>query len=134
MVTDATWLPDSKELIVVGEWMPVTILDFKNIPLTEKKVEFTNGWWNDIYASDIDGDGDKDLLLGNFGTNTTLKATKDQPVNLYLKDFDQNGAVDPILGYYKNNIEYPFYSLDGAIKTAGIAKEKVYNLQKLCSK
>ena len=50
MVTDATWLPDSKELIVVGEWMPVTILDFKNIPLTEKKVEFTSGWWNDIYA------------------------------------------------------------------------------------
>ncbi len=112
MVTDAAWLEDSRELIVVGEWMPITILDFKDIPLKEKKIPNTSGWWNKIYAADLDLDGDQDLLLGNAGINTNLKASKEYPVNLYLKDFDNNGSLDPILSYYKDGIEYPYYGLD----------------------
>ncbi len=124
MVTDAVWLPESKELIVVGEWMPITILDFKNIPLVEKKLEYTNGWWNDIYASDLDGDGDKDVLVGNFGVNSNLKASKEYPVNLYLKDFDGNGVIDPILGHFKNKVEYPYYGLDELSKQLVSLKKK----------
>lgn len=112
MVTDAVWLKESKELVVVGEWMPVTILDFQNLPLEEKKIENTAGWWNTIHAADIDNDGDQDLLLGNFGTNTNLKASVKHPVNLYLKDFDNNGSLDPILAYHKDGVEYSYYGLD----------------------
>jgi len=37
MVTDAAWLPKSRELIVVGDWMPVTILDFKTFRWKKRK-------------------------------------------------------------------------------------------------
>tara|TARA_B110000037_G_scaffold24189_2_gene27766 strand:- start:3113 stop:6454 length:3342 start_codon:yes stop_codon:yes gene_type:complete len=111
MVTDATWLKDSNELIVVGEWMPVTILDFKKFPLEEKIIENTEGWWNTIHAADIDGDNDLDFLVGNSGLNSNLKASNKFPVNLYLKDFDINGSLDPILTHYKKGKEYPYFGL-----------------------
>jgi hypothetical protein len=112
MVTDAEWLEDSKELVVVGEWMPITIIDFDVIPLNEIKIENTTGWWNTIEKADVDGDGDQDLLLGNLGLNTNLKASIDFPVSLYIKDFDDNSQIDPIMSYYKDGNEYPYYSLD----------------------
>jgi hypothetical protein len=124
MVTDAVWLKETKELVVVGEWMPVTILDFKNLPLKENKIKNTSGWWNTIHAADIDNDGDQDLLLGNMGTNTNLKASLQYPVNLYLKDFDNNGSLDPILSYYKDGEEYPYYGLDDLAKQLVSVKKK----------
>jgi len=48
--------------------MPVTILDFKNLPLEEKKIENSSGWWNTIHSADFDNDGDLDLVLGKLGT------------------------------------------------------------------
>ena len=112
MVTDAVWLEESKELIVVGEWMPITIIDFNFAPLEERKIPNTSGWWNTIESADFDGDGDQDLLLGNFGINTNLKASIDYPVKLYIKDFDGNSKIDPIMSYYKDGNEYPYYGLD----------------------
>ncbi|MEC8599253.1 MAG: FG-GAP-like repeat-containing protein [Bacteroidota bacterium] len=112
MVTDAVWLEDSKQLVVVGEWMPITIIDFNVEPLGEIKVANTSGWWNAIEKADVDGDGDEDLLIGNFGLNTNLKASVNFPVSLYLKDFDDNSKIDPIMSYFKDGNEYPYYSLD----------------------
>ena len=125
MVTDAAWLPKSRELVVVGDWMPVTILDFKNMPLVEKKLEHTSGWWNTVHAADLDKDGDLDLLLGNQGLNSNLNASVEYPVNLYLKDFDNNQSLDPILSYYKEGVEYPYFGLDQLSKQL-VAVKKVF--------
>lgn len=125
MVTDAVWLKENKELVIVGDWMPVTVLDFKKFPLVEQKMEHSSGWWNTIYADDLDGDGDKDLLLGNLGKNTNLKASVEYPVNLYLKDFDNNSSIDPIMSYYRDGVEYPYFSLDEMAKQL-VAIKKVY--------
>lgn len=125
MVTDATWLAESSELVVVGEWMPLTIIDFKVTPFEERKIEHTAGWWNTIHAADMDNDGDQDLFLGNLGLNTDLQASNEYPVSLYLKDFDGNGKSDPILSYYRNKTEYPYFGLD-KLKSQMPNVKKVY--------
>ena len=38
--------------------------------MTDKK-----GWWNFILPVDIDNDGDMDLIAGNLGLNSRLKAS-----------------------------------------------------------
>ena len=115
MITDALWLPKTKELALVGEWMPVHIFRFKDGLVNERKIA-GNGWWNTIYAADINGDNTTELLLGNMGLNTNLHATKDKPMRLYATDLDDNYSIDPILTYYKNGQEYPQATKDEITK------------------
>ena len=57
---------------------------------------------------DADGDGDLDVLATNFGLNTKLKPSEQQPVKLYHSDFDGNGRSEQLLTYYLQNKEIPF--------------------------
>ncbi len=113
MVTDAVWSDVNadgfSDLIVVGEWMPVTI--FMNDKGTLGKafeVPKSTGWWNTIEAADFDGDGDMDYMLGNWGQNMKLKATENRPLNMYVGDFDQNKRPDVIMEWYSFEDQKPF--------------------------
>ena len=120
MVTDACWLDFDKDgdqdLIVTGEWMNVSIFrndrgTFRNITVTAGLGE-TSGWWNCIKASDIDDDGDMDLIAGNLGLNSMLKASPQEPIEMYLNDFDNNGSPDQVICSWQNGINFPVASLD----------------------
>ncbi len=112
MVTDALWIDtngDAKnELIIVGEWMPITIFNFKNGAFrqnTTSNLEATNGWWNTIKTKDLDLDGDLDFVVGNLGENYKFKASKDNPFYVFASDYDSNGTNDVFLAKnYKNKI------------------------------
>ena len=120
MVTDACWMDydndGDQDLIVSGEWMNVCIFRNDNgyfTDVTDKAgLGETSGWWNCIRAADIDGDGDLDLIGGNLGLNSILKASVKEPVEMYLHDFDNNGSLDQIICSYQDGVSYPIASLD----------------------
>ncbi|HEX9510579.1 MAG TPA: VCBS repeat-containing protein [Puia sp.] len=120
MVTDAIWVDlnndKTKDLIVVGEWMPIKVFINDKGKLTDKTNMYfgssTNGWWNRIYAADFDNDGDLDFIVGNRGLNSQVKVSKEQPCTMLYNDFDGNGSIDGIMCYYIKGISYPALSRD----------------------
>ncbi len=89
-----------KDLIAVGEWMPITLFINENGFFSKEKnpvLENTNGWWYTIEAIDLDNDGHEDYLLGNLGDNNKFHPTIHKPLHVYANDFDQNGTFDILL-------------------------------------
>ena len=132
MVSDADWADvdgdDRLDLILVGEWMPITLWLNKKKGWKSATVQAglgkTNGWWNKLLVEDMDGDGDIDIVAGNLGLNSHLKASEEEPCTLYLNDFDQNGSIDPILCYYKHGVSYPMATKDELISQLAPLRKK----------
>ncbi|MGN6618666.1 MAG: VCBS repeat-containing protein [Ilyomonas sp.] len=120
MVTDAAWLDlnqdNKKDLLLVGEWMPVTVFINTNNKLDNKTKDYFDkdytGWWNKILIDDFNKDGKPDLIIGNQGMNDQCKVSEKEPAEMYYKDFDDNGSVDPILCFYIQGKSYPYISRD----------------------
>ena len=124
MVSSAAWMDyddDGKlDLIVAGEWMPVRVFRQENGRLVERTAEAglsgTNGWWNSVAAVDVSGDGRKDLVLGNLGLNSYIRASREEPARLYVHDFGQNGTLEQILTFSKNGVSYPLAGRDELVR------------------
>ena len=124
MITDAVWRDidgDGRpDLIVVGEWMPITI--FHNagggrlVRRNPKGLEQSAGWWNRVIAGDFTGHGRVDLIVGNLGLNTRLQATAAEPVTMYVKDFAGNGTDQQIVSVYNHGVSYPLELRDDVLK------------------
>ncbi|PPK86536.1 VCBS repeat protein [Neolewinella xylanilytica] len=120
LVTDAVWQDldgdNQEELIVVGEWMPVTVLTTDGERVRDVTASYfeasPRGWWYHLLVDDFDGDGRVDLLIGNEGLNNQYGATPDSPVMLYAADQDNNGSIDPIFSYYIHGTRYPDLTRD----------------------
>lgn len=116
MVTDAAWTDKNRDgwpdLVIVGEWMPITIFMNNKGRLADRTVaeglDKTSGLWQSVKTEDIDGNGFPDLLVGNWGENSKLKASPDHPLELYVGDIDGNGSADQILCVAKEGRNYPF--------------------------
>lgn len=124
MVTDAAWIDlngdGQKDLVVVGEWMPITVFISKKGHLEDHSRDYFDkeysGWWTRLLVGDFDKDGRPDLVIGNEGLNAQCKADDQHPAELYYKDFDGNGIIDPVLCYYIGDTSYPFMTRDELIQ------------------
>jgi len=115
MVSDAHWVDLDRDsdldLVVVGEWMPIKILENHKGTFTDitQKTDLADqtGWWFSVAANDFDNDGDMDLIAGNLGENYKYKATEEEPFEVYANDFDNNGTLDIVLSYREDGKKYP---------------------------
>ncbi len=123
MVTSAIWSDYDNDgwtdLVLVGEWMPMTIFKNREGILEKQDIQsliHSTGFWNVIKEGDLDRDGDMDYVVGNLGTNQDYQATEDKPFMLYAYDFDENGKVDPMFAQYMKdqvNGTYQLFPLHG---------------------
>ncbi len=120
MVTDAIWDDftgdGTKDLIIVGEWMSPKFFKNDSGSFIEESILRNNtlsGLWQAIEPFDIDGDGDTDYLLGNWGLNSKFKASEKGPLKLFYGDFDDNGQTETITAIEKGGNYYTIEGLDG---------------------
>ena len=119
MVTDSEFVDIDNdgvnELVVVGEWMPILVFKISNNKFLDISdslgLSKTNGLYNEIHSADLNNDGYKELILGNYGLNSMFKASIDKPLTLYVNDFDRNGRSEQILGMYYGDNLYPIVQL-----------------------
>ncbi|WP_299158242.1 VCBS repeat-containing protein [uncultured Eudoraea sp.] len=140
MITDALWEDFNgdglQDLIVVGEWMSPKFFANINGELVEKKVldKEINGLWQSVTVFDIDGDGDKDYLLGNWGVNNKFRASEDFPLRMYYSDFDDNGSTETIVAIPKNGKYFPLEGLDGIAGQIVALRKKFTNYRDFAGK
>jgi len=138
MITDSQWADINNDnfldLIVVGDWMNVTIFlnqkgkNFQNA--TEKyNLQNTSGMWNAIEVVDINEDGLKDILVGNAGLNIKWKASIKKPITLYIDDIDKNEQLDPIIFHYFFDKNIPFATRDQIAQQIPLIKKRFNNYE-----
>ncbi len=115
MVTSAIWedMDDDgkKDLITVSDWGVATI--YKNngrrLSKLDSDLDSLSGWWGAVEASDLDNDGDKDLILGNQGMNLHYAPQEGQLMKMWINDFDNNGTIEQIVTMQKDGKDYPIH-------------------------
>lgn len=104
------------ELVISGEWMPIKVFKNSNGKFKDFSEQFglaeLSGWWYGLAVSDINKDGYLDILAGNLGLNSFIKASGEHPASIYYDDFDKNGSVDAILTFYNTEKNYPLHFRD----------------------
>jgi len=116
------------DLIVVGEWMPITFYENNNGVYSDVTGIYNPtaqvGWWYSISKGDFNGDGKNDYIVGNLGENNKFHPSEAYPLELYCHDFDGNGTNDIVLGEYQNNICYPVRGRQCSSEQMPFIKEK----------
>ncbi len=115
MITDAQWIDmdgdGKKDLVTVADWGTPNIYKNSGRRLSKfpSSLDSLSGWWNVVEAADLDKDGDMDLILGNQGSNIHYKPTMENPMKMWVNDFDNNGTIEQIVTQNYGGKDYPLH-------------------------
>lgn len=123
-----------KDIIVVGEWMPIRVFENTKTGFKEVSEEMgldvdTTGWWWSIQEGDFDNDGDIDYIVGNNGLNYKYKATEDETFDIFINDFDNDQKDDIVLSYYNEGKQYPVRGRECSSQQIPTIKTKFKNYE-----
>ena len=137
IVRDAAWIDlnnDSwPELVLVGDFMPLTVFANKTGQLQnitkQTGINSLLGFWQTIEPIDFDNDGDMDIALGNFGLNTVIKGSINEPFGCRAIDIDNNGSLDAVYSRYIDHEEWPMASRDQLLEQVPALRRKFVNYE-----
>jgi enediyne biosynthesis protein E4 len=146
LVCDALWTDYDndgwQDLILAGEWMPITILKNNNgkslKQIDNQELNQQKGIWNSLSAGDFDNDGDMDYIAGNQGENTLHRASDEYPFSIYAKDFNTDGIYDAIPTVFYQDAsgkrkEVTYNGRDDLAKQMNTIRKKFDNYNKLAN-
>lgn len=137
LVTSSLWSDYDNDgdvdLIVVGEFMPVTVFVNSSLGFDHVTIDNSSGLWNSIESADFDNDGDIDYVLGNIGLNNNYIASVRYPLELNYADYDYNGSLDLIYSQFEEGDYYPIASLDELVGQLPILKKQFMYYSKFAS-
>ncbi|MFD2724905.1 VCBS repeat-containing protein [Hyunsoonleella rubra] len=131
MVNDAIFsdydMDGDADLIVVGEWMPVTVFENEKGLYSKKELSSNKktGWFQSIRAIDFDADGDDDYFLGNIGENNKFHPTENSPLHIYANYFDDNESYDFALTKSYNGNLFPIRGKECSTEQTPFLKDKI---------
>ena len=115
MITDAIWKDvdndGNKDLITVSEWdtPKIFINNGKRLKKQTSVLDDLHGMWNVVEAADLDNDGDLDFIFGNQGSNIMHKPSFENPLKMWVNDFDNNGTIEQIMTKHNQGKDYPIH-------------------------
>ncbi|HPH37235.1 MAG TPA: VCBS repeat-containing protein [Sediminibacterium sp.] len=128
MITDAQFVDlnkdGSKDLLLSSAWGTIDVFIKSGNKYTKQTLLNQTGWWQSLTVTDINEDGNLDIIAGNFGLNSRLKASEQEPVTMYVNDFDNNGRAEQVITYYLQGKEMPFASKIQLEKSLPVLKKK----------
>jgi len=133
MVSSACWtdLDDDGfvDLVVAAQWQPVRVLGNDGgkrlVDRTKAAgLEGIRGLWNGVISTDLDHDGDLDLVVTNLGLNTKYKASAEKPMEIFATDFDGNGTMDVVEAKHSGDKTLPVRGLSCSSQAMPFVRKK----------